>query len=124
MWGMLERITNTVGTNYDETINRVVWIFSRESRPIAKDMLQSLRYRRNQYVHAGESRQESDQVAYMIKFFLDPHLLKLIRNSFNVQSIEEYGELLSLPTDIDTLDQKQVKVRQALRWLRSNDATS
>jgi len=121
MWGILERITNSLGTNYDETINRAVWIYSRDNRQLAKDLLQSLRYRRNQYVHSGDSCTESDQVAYMIKFYLDPHLLNLISNPFNVASIEEYGELLSLPTEIDILDNRKAKLSQALRWLRSSN---
>lgn len=118
MWGILERVTDTIGGNYDETINRVVWTFHTESRPVTRNMLQSLRFRRNQYVHSGSSGGESDQVAYMIKYFVDPHLVRLISNPFKLKSIEEYGEFLSLPTDVATLEQRQRKLKQALRWLK------
>ncbi len=118
MWSLLEKITNTVGANYDETISRTLWTFASESRYLAKNMLQSLRLHRNQYVHTGNIGEESDQVTYMVKFFVDPHLIRLLSNPFKLKSIEEYGEFLSLPTNPDTIEQQQRKLRQALRWLK------
>lgn len=118
MWSILEKITNTIGGKYDETINRAIWPFLKQDRLIAKDMLESLRCCRNQYVHSGKVGQESDQIAYTIKSFVDPHLLKLISNPFNVQSFEEYGEFLALPTDATVLRQRTRMLTQALKVMQ------
>jgi hypothetical protein len=117
MWSILEKITDTVGANYDETIRRTVWLYSEESRPIARDMLESLRYRRNQYVHTGTMANDGDQVAYLIKDFIDPHLLKLIVNPFKVRSLAEYGTFLAMPTDLATLEERRRKLVRAIRML-------
>ena len=122
MWGILERLTDTVGRNYDDTVSRALWPL--EDREIGKDMLQSLRLRRNQYVHSGKSPQGQDQIAYMMKWFLDPHLLQLIRNDFGIQSLEEYGRYLSLPTEIEELKRQSKQLQRAVRirkkWSRSS----
>jgi hypothetical protein len=118
MWSILEKITDTIGGSYDETIKRTVWPFLNQDRLIAKNMLESLRYRRNQYVHSGKSGQESDQMAYMVKSFVDPHLLRLIFNPFNVHSLEKYGEFLALPTDATVLEQKKGMLTRALKVMQ------
>ena len=118
MWSILEKMTDTIGANYDETIKRTLWPFRSQDRLVARNMLESLRYRRNQYVHSGKGGQESDQVAYMIKSFVDPHLLKLIFNQFNVRSLEEYGEFLALPADATAVEKRKKMLVQALGVLR------
>jgi hypothetical protein len=122
MWSILEKITGTVGANYDETIRRTLWLYSDESRPIAKDMLETLRYRRNKYVHSGGSGQQADQVVYMIKSFVGPHLRTLLGNWFKVCSLQDYGQFLSLPTDVATLRERRRKMGIALRVLQKGRA--
>jgi hypothetical protein len=117
----LEKITNTVGGKYDETIKRAIWIYSRSSRGLAKDMLESLRNQRNRYVHSGTSTMESDQVAYLVKSFVDPHLLRLLSNPLGVKSLEEYGEYLALPTDVSALQQQRRMIVRALTLLRQKE---
>jgi hypothetical protein len=119
MWSILEKITDTVGTNYDETIKRAIWIFSSKDRLLTKDLLESVRFLRNRYVHSGRSGQEGDQVAYLIKLFVDPHLKRLIANPFKIGSLEEYGKFLALPTDVKALEQQQRNLGRALRVLRT-----
>lgn len=118
MWSILEKITDTVGANYDETIKRTLWLYSAESRPVVKDMLEALRHRRNQYVHSGRAPEKGDQVAYLIKDIIDPHLVKLVQNRFEVESLREYGEFLSLPTDQATLEDRFSRLGKALRFVK------
>jgi hypothetical protein len=115
MWGILEKITNTIGARYDDTIERTMSIYSAHDRQLAKELLECPRFRRNQYVHAGESTQASDQVAYLVKSFLDPHLVRLINNLFKVSALEEYAEHLALPTDIGVLEERTRRMNHALR---------
>lgn len=72
MWSILERITDTVGSNYDEMIKRVVWSYWDMDRPVARDILQTIRYRRNEYVHSGKVGRDGDQAAYLIKSLWTP----------------------------------------------------
>ena len=113
LWGILEKVTDTVGGKYDETIKQAIWVY--EDRQEAKQLLQSLRFRRNQFVHAAKSSEERDQIVFMIKSFVEPHLLRLIRNDFRVRSLQEYGKFLSLPTNVDSLETRWRQLGQALR---------
>jgi len=115
LWGILEKLTHTVGAKYDETIKRAVWIFSGEDRLLAKDLLEAVRCRRNQYVHASRTGPDSDQVTYLVKSFVDPHLIRLIRNDFSIKSLDQYGEFLSLPTETAVLRDRMIWLRRALR---------
>lgn len=121
MWSILERLTNTVGANYDETVRRAVWPFS--DRDLAKNLLDCARLQRNLYVHAAKSAEEPDQVSYLMKSFVDHHLINLIRNDFAVMSLEEYGQYLSLPTDVTTLARNRKWATRAIRFLTSKAPT-
>lgn len=116
MWSILETLTNTIGANYDETLRRTIWPY--DDRKIAKEFLECARLRRNLYVHAARSTEEPDQVAYLIKSFVDPHLVRLIRNDFGVSNVEEYGQHLSLPTDVKVLERDKQWIEKALRIAR------
>jgi hypothetical protein len=116
MWSILEKITDTVGSNYDETIRRAVWQYSNDSRPVAKEMLEALRHRRNQYVHSGRAGGGGDQVAYLIKSLVDPHLVNLIQNPFDVTSLKDYAEFLALPADLTTLKERHRQLARAIEF--------
>lgn len=113
LWCILERITDTVGGKYDETIERVIWPYV--DLLLMKEQLGHLRFRRNQYVHSAKSEDEIDQTANMARLFVETHLLRLICNNFKVESISEYGRYLSLPTNLDTLKRRREHLDQAIR---------
>jgi hypothetical protein len=115
MWGILEKITNTVGAEYDKTIDRASWVYEDRSIPLVKDLLASLRHRRNRFVHSGPMH-DNEEIVYMVKQFLDPHLLRLINNDFRVRSIQEYAEILSLPSDLNALKRRHEKLSMVLKW--------
>jgi hypothetical protein len=115
MWGILERVTNTIGAKYEDTIDRAIWVYAPDERQIAKEMLQGLRFRRNQYVHAGSAATNSDQTAYLMKSFLDPHMFRLMTNRLEVSSMEEYAEILSLPTELAKLEKRYDLSRRGLK---------
>jgi len=114
LWSILEKITDTVGGKYDETIRRAVWGFN--DRRLAAEMLQTVRLHRNQFVHAARSGEDRDQIVYMIKAFVEPHLLRLLRNDFEVESLEEYARFLSQPTNPAALSRIHRRSGRAL-WL-------
>lgn len=116
MWGLLEKMTNTVGEKYDTTIKRTIWM-SKE-KDVDSQLLDALRTQRNQYVHAGMSGQYRDQVAYLIKGFVDEHLLRLLYNTFDVESLEDYATYLDLPSNLEHLRKKQLQLARAIRMLK------
>lgn len=116
LWSILEKISGTIGGPYSETIKRISWIFN--DRLLAREMLKSLQIRRNQFVHSPETDLEHDQLVYMVKLFVEPHLLRLIRNDFRVSSLEEYSSFLSLPTSVSELDKRVQQFSRAARMRR------
>jgi hypothetical protein len=116
MWGILEKLTDTVGGNYDETIRRSTWMFT--NRDLAREMLGTLRLRRNQLVHAAKSADDRDQIVYLVKSFVEPHLLHLLRNDFSVTGIDEYGKHLALPTSLQELGERKKRIGHAIRVIK------
>ncbi len=122
LWSILESITATVGANYDETAKRT--ISTLDDRTIAKEVLHSLRVHRNRLVHHAASIQYRDQIAYLVKDFVDPHLARLIRNDFGIASLEEYGEHLAVSTDQAEVNRQYQKLRSVMRVRRARKQTS
>jgi hypothetical protein len=50
----------------------------------------------------------------MIKSFVEPHILRLIRNDFNVATLREYGEFLCLPKDASTLKARRAQLQRVI----------
>lgn len=115
MWSILEKVTQTVGDSYDETIKRSLWLFADEDRDLAREMLGCLRGRRNLFVHAGRSGGNGDQIVYLVKMFVDRHLIELIKNPCGCRYLGEYAEILSLPRDIRDLEKKRRHIKFAMK---------
>jgi hypothetical protein len=113
LWGILEKLTGTVGANYDETIQRAASVFKEPKN--AKEKLEYLRMRRNAYVHASRSTNDRDQAAYLVKAFVDPHLVRLVFNEFRVGSLDEYAKFLALPRNVAALERRQALLRRAIK---------
>jgi hypothetical protein len=117
LWGILEKITATIGGPYDKTIRRIAWYFG--DRRLAKDQINSLRLLRNRYVHAAHSVPD-DQGAQMAKWYVDHYLLRLLRNDFRVTTLQEFGEQLGLPRSLAKLKKRRrglnVAIGYAERW--------
>lgn len=112
MWIVLEHLTGTIG-KYEETADRASWIF--QDRSYRKQLLNCFRVQRNRYVHGAHTANQEDQTTYIIKEFTESHLIALLRNDFQVKSLAEYVQLISMPVDIDRLKAIQLHVRRALR---------
>lgn len=112
LWSILESLTGTVGGRYEKTIQRAARPLG--NRLACEEQLRILRLQRNQVVHAAQSSGDRDQVVYLIKSFVEPHLAALIQNGFKVHSIEEFVEYLSMPVDSGVLEKRR---RQFTRML-------
>lgn len=109
LWSILEKITDTVGAQYDVTIKRASWIYAEKDRPLIKETLEAFRQNRNRFVHSGITGQRRRNMASLIKQIIEPHLIRLLKNSVKLKSLKEYGEFLSYPTDVN-------KLRQMRQW--------
>lgn len=103
LWSLLEKITDTVGKSYDDTIERAIWPFSEQIS--SKQLLNQLRLCRNQFVHSAETSNASDRLCYVTRYFVDHHFVALLYNYYAVNSLKEYGEFLALPHDLKRLEQ-------------------
>ena len=112
LWSLLEKITNTVGSNYDETIKRTIRFDVDHIE--AKQILNQMRWRRNNFVHAANSASENDQLCSITKEFVDWHIENLLHNRFDVKSLSEYGEFLSLPRNESALTKMRDWYQRAL----------
>jgi hypothetical protein len=119
LWSILEKATDTVGGNYDETISRSAWCF--DSPGVASEFLSSLRLRRNRYVHSAQSRGDNEQAARLVKDYVDDHLGRLLRNDFRVKSLREYGEHIALPRMMEELTRQRNRLSTNIRLLRRWD---
>lgn len=108
IWSILEKLTNTVGANYDQTVARTTRLFKEEKTHA--ELLGVMRTRRNQYVHAARSGSGRSLIMYEAKLYVERHILELIHNKLDLSSIEEYAEYLCLPTDSAVL-------RKRKRWI-------
>lgn len=119
MWGILESITDTIASKYDETIKRATWFM--QEADTSREILNHLRAHRNLFVHAGQTIDADDSFFQFIKSYVDVHLNTLINNTFKVKSLSEYGKFLSLPRSTDALAQvkkhcnRALEIRQRLR---------
>lgn len=116
MWSILEKLTDTT-MHYDDTIQRAVWWF--KDHHLAKELLESVRCCRNEYVHRARTKDDQDQIAFLVKAFVEPHLVHLIRNEFRVASLAEYGQCLALSRDITQLEKRHRQLGRALRFLKN-----
>lgn len=105
MWSILEAVTNKIGAGYDDVIKRASWVSIDPTE--SKNFLSYLRLRRNKLVHAANSDDNKTLVAYMIKNIVEPHLVYLLKRAFKVNSIEEYGDFLDKPTNVDALKKRR-----------------
>lgn len=118
LWAILERITDTVGAQYEKTVERATW--DEPDRQYAKEFLSLMRMHRNRYVHASVSTSEPDQVTYLLKMFVDSHLIALVRNSYRVSSLAEYAAMLSTPVQLHKLEADEQRTATSLRVRRDH----
>jgi hypothetical protein len=121
MWGLLEVITDTVGAKYEQLIERAVWTY--RDRRLARELLSSTRIVRNRMVHSAERSADPEQAAYLVKSFVDDHLLRLLRNELGVSSIREYAECLGLPTGVEELEKRTMRYSKAAAFRRAAERT-
>jgi hypothetical protein len=75
-------------------------------------VLNHLRIRRNDITHNGLGSNLTEQVLNQCKDYVERTLLLLIYNSFNFQSISDFSQFLSLPSDKEGLDAMELQTER------------
>lgn len=112
LWSVLERITNTIGARYDDTIARASGIMTDRRR--TKQILDSIRMQRNRFVHASKGADQSETIASLTKRIVEGHLHTLCVNALKVTSLAQYADVLGLPTDGAALASTKAKLKTAM----------
>ncbi|NBT36140.1 MAG: hypothetical protein EBT03_11520 [Betaproteobacteria bacterium] len=113
LWSLLEKITGTVGGKYDDTIKRTACVFA--DAPRVKEVLGFLRMLRNRFVHASVGSEGRCNIAYTLKYFVDIHLNHLISNTFRLDALGQYADLLDLPANYSVLQGRRFLLSKAIR---------
>lgn len=111
LWSLLEKITDSIG-DYEKTIERGSWFMA--NRSVSRNLLSAMRVYRNRYVHSSMQKCEPEQAAYIIKGYVDIHILNLIQNRYKIERMEDYAKLLSLPVDLGALKRQLKAIKAAL----------
>jgi hypothetical protein len=111
MWSILEKVTDTIGAKYEETIKRATWLWV--NRSLGREVLECIRIQRNRYVHASRSAEAPDEAAHLIKSVLEPLLLQLLQNIFKVRTIRDFAEVLAMPVDPSRLRELGRRIKMA-----------
>jgi hypothetical protein len=87
----------TVSTDYDVVIKRALFVWSNEEVEMHRHVLETLRRRRNETVHAGRESKANLAPIFQLKRYVEELLLFHLRNRFGFTSIAK-AALLDLPT--------------------------
>ena len=96
LWSVLELLT--ASTDYDVVIKRALFVWSNEQREMHRHVLETLRRRRNQTVHAGRESKANLAPIFQLKRYVEELLLFHLRTRFGFTSIAKTAALLDLPT--------------------------
>lgn len=106
LWSLLEQITFTGKNTYDVTINRAIFIF--KDKFLTKQILETLRNKRNMAIHTGETFEEGEKYTYLLLSIVNKYIIFLVDTFQKVNSKEKLINILDLPTE----NQKLVQLNQ------------
>lgn len=110
LWSLLELLTNTGTATYDATVRRTLFVHTSD-RALHAQALQHLRDFRNEIVHADSWSNDSEQLAWHLKMYVDQVLVFLISRGHMFRTIDELSAFMDLPRSRGLL-------LKGARWLR------
>jgi hypothetical protein len=113
LWGVLEALTG-FNRSYDDTIRRTLFLF--RDRGIGKLYLEHLRQRRNDFVHAGQSSAEAEQLVRQLDRYVQELARFHLSRGPEFANFGEVCQFLDLPTDVTELQNQISQRRRAIRF--------
>jgi hypothetical protein len=114
LWSVLEVLTDSGGDNYKVTIRRASFIF--KDTDLHREILNHLRESRNAFIHSNKNSDDIELYIYELKRYIEALLLFHIDNGRKFSNIQEVGEFLDLPIDLDKLSKRIRLSRLATRF--------
>lgn len=117
LWSLLELLTGTANAQYDDTVKRAAFLWA-DAR-WAKAVLEHLRGKRNEGIHADSSSEEAQRLAWQLRRFVDGLLIFHLGRAGDFASIDEVNTFLSQPVDHAELDRRASLLRKAKKFRTS-----
>jgi len=113
LWSLLESLTGTHKMNNDKTIARTLFIYGKDYE-IMKQILEHLRFIRNQLVHQSQRDDRARYLVFQLKKFVEDLISFHINNKFKLNTMNEIGQFLDMSRDTRELQNKLKLVSIAL----------
>jgi hypothetical protein len=114
LWSVMGLLTATARMTYDDTVKRASFLYA--DPDLAQLILENLRRERNRLVHEGQDSHAGEICVYQAKRHVEALLEFHIRNRFRFQTLDEAGAFLSLPRNLEALEQKMKHYRAAKQY--------
>lgn len=114
LWGVLEALTNTKNKSYDTTINRAITFY--EDYDYHKQVLNHLRFHRNNIVHNGVAFNDIEPYIYQLKRYVDKILKFVIDDPFDFNSFDRIIEFMDTPHDKLELNKRLSLIKTAIMF--------
>ncbi len=115
LWSVLEHLTNSGSDSYKVTVKRASFMF--KDREYIHQVLSHLKDYRNRAVHAGSENHDIEIFMYQLKNYVEVLLEFHIVNRFGFKDLNEAGEFMDLPADVEKLKSKSKIIRYAKKFL-------
>jgi hypothetical protein len=114
MWSLLEMLTDTSTSRYDDTVKRASFLY--RDRDYAHQILNHIRTYRNRAVHSIEETEHAEYLVYELKRYIDTLLEFHIVNRLKFRTLEDAAYFLSMPANISDIRVAMSRFRKALRF--------
>lgn len=114
LWGLLEMLTCTQRTTYEDTIRRASFIWANPQ--YHREQLRHLRMRRNQSVHSGKNSMEGMPLLCQIKRYVEQLIVVFLVQSQHLESLEEFGQFLDSPTDKSAMHRRKYLINRVIKF--------
>lgn len=117
LWSLLEFLTDTGMSGYDETIKRTIFHF--EDRDVQRQILEHLRETRNRSVHNGIDVENIRIRVYQLKRYVEVLIFFHLSNAYKFSTFKESCEFCSTTTDERALREQIVKHELKLKMCKA-----
>lgn len=117
LWSLLEFLTDTGMSGYDETIRRTIFHF--KGRDVERQILEHLRETRNRSVHSGIDVENVRIRVYQLKRYVETLIYFHLSNAYKFSTFKESCEFCSTTTDEKALREQIVKHELKLKMCKA-----
>jgi hypothetical protein len=114
LWGVVEFLTDSIGQRYDILIRRTSFLY--ENYEHHRQVLDSLRDRRNEAVHHGTNVTEDQYTIYLLKRYAEQLIYFHLLNYYRFRSLKDAAAFLDLSPNKAELRERIQLLKNALKF--------